>query len=60
MCSFEKKKVSSFSMFRNVLTLYTAHGRFVMLCRMVLLPNINFLISKQNEIPKIAPTMLKQ
>ena len=31
-----------------------------MLCQMVLLPNINFLISKQNKTPKIDPKMLKQ
>ena len=49
MCSFEKKKVSSLSMFGNVLTLQTTHGDFLMLCQMVLLPNINFLISKQNK-----------
>ena len=47
-------------MFGNVLTLQTAHGSFLMLCQMVLLPNINFLISKQNKTPKIDPKMLKQ
>ena len=47
-------------MFGNVLTLQTAHGNFLMLCPMVLLPNINFLISKQNKIPKIDPKMVKQ
>ena len=47
-------------MFGNVLTLQTAHGNFLMLCQMVLLPNINFLISKQNKTPKIDPKMVKQ
>ena len=31
-----------------------------MLFQMVFLPNINFLISKQNTTPKIDPKMLKQ
>ena len=44
----------------NILTLQIAHGNFLMLCQMVLLPNINFLISKQNKTPKIDPKMLKQ
>ena len=55
MCSFEKNKVSSLSIFKNVLTLQTSHGNFLMLCQMVLIPNINFLISKQNKTPKIDP-----
>ena len=42
-------------MFGNVVTLQTAHGSFLMLSQMVLLPNINFLISR-----KIDPKMLKQ
>ena len=33
---------------------------FLILGQMALLPNINFLISKQNETPKIYPKMLKQ
>ena len=53
MCSFEKKIFSSFSMFGNVLTLQTAHGNFLKLCQMVLLPNINFLSSKKNKTTKI-------
>ena len=60
MCSFKKKKVFSLSMFGNIYTLQTAHGSFLMICQMVLLPNINFLISKQNKTPKIDPKMLKQ
>ena len=47
-------------MFGNVHTLQTAHGNFLMVCQMVLLPNINFLISKQNKTPKIDPKMVKQ
>ena len=31
-----------------------------MLCQMVLLPNINFSIGKQNKTPKIDPKMVKQ
>ena len=30
-----------------------AHENFLTLCQMVLLPNINFLISRQNKLPKI-------
>ena len=44
----------------NILTLQIAHGNFLMLCQMVLLPNIYSLISKQNKTPKIDPKMLKQ
>ena len=55
MCSFENNKVSSLPIFKNVLTFQTSHGNFLMLCQMVLLPNINFLISKQNKTPKIDP-----
>ena len=47
-------------MFGNVLALQTAHGNFLMLCQMVLFPNINFLISKQYKTPKIDPKMLQQ
>ena len=50
MCSFQKL----------FLTLQTAHGNFLILFEMVLLPNINFLISKQNNAPKIDPKMLRQ
>ena len=52
--------VSSLFMFGNVLTLQTAHDNFLVLCQMVLLLNINFLISKQNKKPKIDPKMVKQ
>ena len=47
-------------MFGNVLTLQTAHGNFLMFRQMVLLPNINFSISKQNKTPKIDPKMVMQ
>ena len=60
MCSFEKKKVSSWSMFGNICTLQAAHENFLMLCQIVLLPNINFLISKKNKTPKIDPKMVRQ
>ena len=61
MWSFqEKKNVSSLSICGNVITLQTAYGNFLMLCQMVLLPNIDFLISKQKKTPKIDPKMLKQ
>ena len=42
----------------NVLTLQIAHGNFLILCQMVLLPKIDFLISKQNSTPKLDPTIL--
>ena len=38
----------------------TAHGKLLILCQMVLLPNIFFLISKENKTPKIDREMLKQ
>ena len=47
-------------MFGNALTLQTAHGNFLMLCQIILLPNINFLISKQNKTPKLDLKMVKQ
>ena len=47
-------------MFRNVRTPSTAHGSFLMFYQMVLLPNINSLIGKQNKTPKIDQKMLKQ
>ena len=42
MCSLQEKNVSSLSILGNVLTLQTAHGNFLVLCQMVLHPNINF------------------
>ena len=53
MCNFQDQNVSSLSIFGNRLTLQTAYGNFLMLYQMVLLLNINFLISKQNKKPKI-------
>ena len=47
-------------MFENDLTLQTAHDNFLMLFQMVLLPNINFIISKQSKTPEIDPKMVKQ
>ena len=47
-------------MFGNVLTPQTAHGNFLKLSQMVLLPNINFLISKKNKTPKIDPKAVNQ
>ena len=60
MSSFQEKNVSFLSICGNVFTLQTAHGNFLMFCELVLLPNINFLISKQNKTPKIDPKMLRQ
>ena len=60
MFSFQEKNVSSLRIWGNALTIQTAHGNFLTLCQMVLHPNINFLISKQNKTPKIDPKMLKQ
>ena len=51
---------SSLSMWENVISLQIAHGKFLILCQMVLLSDINFLIIKQNKVPKIDPKMLKQ
>ena len=42
-----------------VLTPQTAHGNFLILCQMEILPKVNFLISKQNKTPNIDPKMLK-
>ena len=47
-------------MFGNVLTLETTLGSFLMLCQMVLLPNINFLISKPKKKKKFDPKTVKQ
>ena len=47
-------------MFGNVFTHQTAHENFLLLCQMVLLPNNNFLISKQNKTLNIDPKMVKQ
>ena len=60
MFSFQEKNVSSLRIWRNALTIQTAHGNFLILCQMILHPNINFLISKQNKTPKIDLKMLKQ
>ena len=54
-CAVLKKK-----MFLLCQTLQTAHGNFLILCQIVLHPNINFLISKQNKATKTNPKMLKQ
>ena len=42
------------------LQLQTAHGNFLILYQTVIIPNINFLISKQIKTPEIDPKMLKQ
>ena len=55
MFSFQERNVSSFSIRGNVLTLQTTHRNFLLLCQIVLHPNINFLISKKNKTPKIDP-----
>ena len=54
-CAVSKKKknvVSSLSIWGNDPTLQTALGNFLILCQMGLLPNINFLPSKQNKETK--------
>ena len=48
MYSFQEKNISSLFIWGNVLTLHTAQN-FLILCQMVLLHNINYLISKQNK-----------
>ena len=56
-----KINVSSLSIWGNVPTLQTAaHGNFLMHWQMVLLPNLKFIISKQNKTPNIDPNILKQ
>ena len=57
MSSFQKK--CPLFICGNVLRLQTAHGNFLMLCQMVLLPNIIFLISKQDKTPKVDLKLLK-
>ena len=44
---------------RNGFTPQIVHGNVVILCKMVLPPNINFLI-KQNKATKINPKILRQ
>ena len=58
--AFKKKMFLLFSTWGNVATLQTTHGNIFILCQMGLLPDINFLSSKQNRRPKIDPKMLKQ
>ena len=48
-----RNKCFYFTHMRNILTLQTAHENFLILCQIVLLLNINFLITKQNKTPKI-------
>ena len=60
MCSFQENNISSLSIRGNVLALRTAYGNFLILCQMVLFPNIKLLISKQKKTRKINPKMLKQ
>ena len=60
MCSFQEKNVSSLLMWGNVLPLQTAPENFLIYCQILLHPNINFLISKQNKAPKINAEMVKQ
>ena len=47
MSSFQEKYISSLPICVNALTLQTARGNFFIFFQMVLLPIINFLISKQ-------------
>ena len=60
MCNFQDQNVSFLSIFGNGLTLQAEYENFLMLYQMVLLLNINFLISKQSKKPKIDLKMLKQ
>ena len=60
MCSFQEKNIISSLPLFYVPTLQTAHGNFLILFQMDLLPNINFLSSKQNRRPKIDLKILKQ
>ena len=60
MCSFQERNFSSLSIRGNTITLQTAHRNFLILFQIFLHPNINFVISKQKNTPKIDPIMLKQ
>ena len=55
MSSFQEKMTLFFCPYEEMSlpTLQTAHGNFQLHCQMVLLPNIHFLISKQNKTLKI-------
>ena len=56
---FKKKNVSSFFIKEDDISLhFKLHMETFMLCQMVLLSNINFLVSKQNKTPKIGSNML--
>ena len=48
MYSSQDKNIFSLPICRNALALQTAHENFLILCQIVLLPNINILISKQD------------
>ena len=59
-CAVFKKEMFLLCPWGNVLTLQTPHMNFLILCQIVLHPNISFLISKQNKAPKNDPKMLTQ
>ena len=44
----------------NAFTLQAAHENFLILCQTVLLPDVNFLIIKQNKKSKTDPKILRQ
>ena len=51
MCSFQEKKKFILCPYEEMFL----HGNFLMHCHMVLLPNNNFLISKEKKTSKIDP-----
>ena len=60
MCSFQEKMTFLLCPSEGMSPHFKLHGNFPILCQMGLLPNINFLSSKQNRRPKLDPKMLKQ
>ena len=60
LCSFQERNVSTLSIWENVFTLQTVHRNFLIIRQTVSSPHINFLIRKQNKVPKIDPKILKQ
>ena len=60
MCSFQENMFLLCPYEEISSNFETAHGNFLIFCELVFLPNINFLISKQDKTKKIDPNMLKQ
>ena len=59
MCSFQQK-MFLLCQYKEMLLHFKRHMETFLLFQMGLLPNNNFLISKQNKTPKTDPKMLTQ